>query len=112
MAKVYKGDATALATVFRFGTTFDVMDSHAKAYGNLMFSTFLNIMESRGEEIFVKALNLLSDDEKQRTRDFFYYPVHILPKPDRERQEKDAREQFPHLFPPEYEFGKNDKLFK
>jgi hypothetical protein len=111
MKKVYSGDSAALAAVLRFSTVFDRLDSQARAYGNLLYATFLNVVEKRGDEVFVSALAVLSESERQRARDFFYYPVRKVPKKHRSDVERETRERFPRLFPLGYQFGKNDALF-
>ena len=111
MKKVYAGDSDALARVFQFSTRFSRLDAQARAYGNLLYSTFLNVVESRGDEVFVAALLKLPEDVRQRARDFFYYPMRKVPRKHRAEVEKEVRRDFPRIFPPEYEFGKNDALF-
>jgi len=112
MKLAYDGDAKALARVFELSTTFKSLNFEARAYGNLLFSTLLNLGETRGNQIFIDALALINDSCRQRVRDFFYYPVKLVPKRKRAEIERETREHQPWLFPPEYEFGKNDVLFK
>ena len=112
MNKVYAGDAMALARVLKFAAVFDSLDSYAKVYGNMLYSTFLNLMERQGSAIFIKALDSLPENRRQRARDFFYYPMQKVPKEHRAEVEKQVREDFPAIFPPDYEFAKNDSLFK
>jgi hypothetical protein len=111
MKKAYAGDAAALARVFGLASGFKSLDAQAKAYGNLLYSTFLNIVERQGDGIFVSAIALLPESEWQRVRDFLFYPVRLAPRKHRAEVERETREQFPKLYPPEYEFGKNDALF-
>jgi len=111
MTKVYAGDSDAFARVFQFSMRFSRLDAQARAYGNLLYSTFLNIMEGRGDEVFVAALQKSPEDVRQRARDFFYYPMRKVPRKHRAENEAEVRRQFPRMFPPDYEFGKNDALF-
>src|SRR5687767_8165306 len=62
MRKVYAGDADAFLRVFQFSTHFKRLDSHARAYGNLLYAIFLNIMESKGDAVFVAALQKSPED--------------------------------------------------
>ena len=111
MKKVYAGDSDAFVRVFQFSTRFTRLDAHARAYGNLLYSAFLNIMESDGDGVFVAALAKSPEDLRQRVRDFFYYPVRKVPRRHRAEVEKEVRRDYPRIFPTEYEFGKNDALF-
>ena len=111
MKKVYAGDADAFVRVFQFSMRFTRLDANTRAYGNLLYSAFLNIMESGGDGVFVAALAKSPDDVRQRARDFFYYPMRKVPRRHRAEVEKEVRRDFPRIFPPEYEFGKDDALF-
>jgi hypothetical protein len=111
MNKAYAGDAAALARVFGLASGFKSLDAQAKAYGNLLYSSFLNIVEKQGDGIFVSAIALLPDSDRQRVRDFLFYPVRLAPRKHRAEVERETRDQFPRLYPPEYRFGNNDALF-
>ena len=111
MSKAYAGDPAGLARVFGLAASFQTLDANARAFGNLLFSTFLNIGESRGDAIFVKAIDLIPESERQRVRDFLFYPVLLTPAEHRTEAERAAREQFPRLFPSDYQFAKGDELF-
>ncbi len=80
MTKAYSTDAAALARVFGLASVFKTMDAQARAYGNLLYSSFLNIVEKDGDDIFVNAVNSLRETERQRVRDFLFYPVRKVPK--------------------------------
>lgn len=100
MSKAYEGDAAALAHVFGLAPSFKTLDSQAKAFGNLLYSTFLNIVENHGDGIFVSAIDLLPEPERQRVRDFLFYPARLAPRKHRAEVERGTREQFPRLYPP------------
>jgi hypothetical protein len=111
MEKARKGDKDALARVFGLSATFERMDAVTKVYGNLIFTSFLNLVEARGETFFAEALASQPEAVRQRVRDFVYYAVTRVPKGHRKEVEKEVRRDFHLLFPADYVFGQDDALF-
>lgn len=111
MEKAHKGDKDALTRVFGLSVTFERMDAVTKAYGNLIFASFLNLVEARGETFFVEALASHPEAVRQRVRDFIYYAVTRVPKGHRKEVEQEVRRDLPLLFPAGYVFGQDDALF-
>jgi len=112
MKQVYKGDQSALAKVYALSSRFTSLDPIARVYGNMLFTTLLNVGESRGVDFMADVLSSQDATVRQRVRDFLYYPVLMVEVPHRPEAEKQTRAEFPKLFPPDYEFGKNDPMFK
>ena len=109
--KAEAGDAEALGQIFGIAERLTKMDGPARAYGNLLFSCFLNLVEKRGEEFFANALARQSQDVKQRVRDFIYYAAKQTPVAHRAEVERETRADFPKIFPATYVFGFHNRLF-
>ena len=113
MQKVYeKKDAAALGRIFQFSTKLSNLDINAKTYGQIIYSSFLNLGESWGVESYAKILNSQRPEVRQRIRDFIYYPVTTLPEKIRKTEEKETRKAYPIMFPADYEFGRGNPIFK
>jgi hypothetical protein len=112
--KVYAKDAdtNALARVFRFSLTFKSLDKNARTYGQVIYSSFLNLGETMGVEQYSSVVVAQSPEVRQRIRDIIYFPVTIAPEKERAEADKDVREDYPKLFPKDYQFGHDDPLFK
>ena len=105
------GNTNALADVFALSLKFKVLDKNAKAYGQVIYSAFLNLGES-GRIDFCAAMVLQPDPVRQRIRDFLYYAfMKSTPQSERDAALKDTRTDSPLLFPDGYTFGKNDPIF-
>jgi hypothetical protein len=63
--KANHGDKDALAKIFGLASHFKKMDAVTRVYGNLIFASVLNIIESHGEKFFVSGLESHSDLVKQ-----------------------------------------------
>jgi hypothetical protein len=111
MARVYgekKVDEDALGRVFIFSRQFNALDKNARTYGQIIYSSLLNIGEHIGVPAYVKIIDRQSPDVQQRIRDFLHYPdLHTHPKGTAPRYE----DVYPGLFPKNYEFGRNDPIF-
>ena len=110
--KMYKKDKEALSRIFKLSIAFKSLDQNARTYGQVIYSSLLNLAESMGIEEYSKIVTAQSPEVKQRIRDFLYYSLTKVPKKDRKQVEKEIRSDFPILFPADYEFGKNDPIFK
>ena len=110
MMKAYSGNPEGLARVFGLASDFRTFDANVKVFGNILYSTLLNMGEQRGVDIIVDAIDLIPQSERQRIRDFLFFPVMSSPKAYRAEAERDARESFPKLFPPDYQFSQGDAL--
>jgi len=111
MARVYGGNGTdedALGRVFIFSRQFNALDKNARTYGQIVYSSLLNIGEHIGVPAYVKIIERQPPDVQQRIRDFLYYGDW---KAHRNEARKLYEEAYPGLYPKEYEFGRNDPIF-
>ena len=74
MERVYKKDEEALARLFKFSLAFKTLDANARTYGQIIYSSLLNLGEAIGVDAYVKVLDRQSPEVQQRVRDFLYYP--------------------------------------
>lgn len=107
-----KNDVEALARVFRFALAFKTFDANARAFGHLLYNTFLNLGEQIEPEEYLKVLNAQPADVQQRVRNFLYYPMSRAPRHMWKENEEEARRHYPGLFPPGFTFGRDDPLFE
>jgi hypothetical protein len=111
MERVYKKDKEALARLFTFSLVFKTLDSNARAYGQVIYSSWLNLGEQYGLDFYLEVLDQEPADVQQRVRDFLYYPMLRVPKEHRKEAEEEIRKQIPRLFPQSFQFGRNDPVF-
>lgn len=116
MARVYSPDNNldeeALGRVFVFSRQFNSLDQNARAYGQIIYSSFLRIGEVVGVPRYVKIIDRQSPDVQQRVRDFLFYPFTRHPKfPSEEEAVKEIGNIYPGLFPKHYQFGRDDPIF-
>ena len=111
MERVYGGDATALGRFFAFSTKFSELDDSARCYGQILYSSLLNLGDAVGVEAYADVIAKESPAVQQRVRDFLYYPT--LTGPERERWliEVTTRADYPTLFPRNYVYGRDDPMF-
>jgi len=109
--KVYAGDKEALATLLRFSTQLKSLDISTRAYGNMVYSIFLNLGEAKSPQLFIPVLLDQPPQVRQRVRDFLWYPMFCVPEEHRAEVEREVHGDFPLLFPPDFVFGKDDSLF-
>jgi hypothetical protein len=116
LIEVYeKSSKDALGRVFQFSMTFNKLDKNARTYGQIIYSSFLNLGEGWGVEAYSDVLLKQEPQIRQRIRDFIYYPIASQSKKAKQESEasdKECRESYPKMFPQEYVFGKDDLLFK
>jgi hypothetical protein len=112
MKRAYQKDDAALARVFCFSLKFDKLDPNARAYGQIIYSSFLNLAEVMGVDRYSSLVAAQPKAIRQRIRDFIYFDVTQAPKEIRQQVEAGARESAPALFPKNYVFGEDDALFK
>ena len=110
--KAYKNDEKALSRVFRFSLMFKTLDMNARAYGQIIYSSMLNLGESTGLEKYANAIDNESSDVKQRIRDILFFPVYQYPKEQQKDVLKEPSKLEPKLFPTGYRPGLNDPVFK
>jgi hypothetical protein len=112
MEKVYRSgkhvDEDALARVFKFSIKFETLDSNARAYGQIIYSSLLNIGEVIGVPVYTKIIDRQPPEVQQRIRDFLYYGDW---KAHRDEARKLYEKAYPGLYPKEYQFGRNDPIF-
>ena len=65
-----------------------------------------------GVEEYSNVLVAQESEVRQRVRDFLFYAVTRVAQKDRAQVEKEARSDYPELFPKDYQFGENDPIFK
>ena len=111
MERVYKKDEEALARLFKFSLAFKSLDPNARAYGQIIYFSLLNLGEVIGVDAYVKILDRQSPEVQQRVRDFLYYPMLRVPKEHRKEVEEENSRMYPTLFPKEFRFGHADPVF-
>lgn len=116
MARVYccdkKIDENALARVFVFSRQFNALDKNARTYGQIIYSSLLNIGEVIEVDGYRKILDRQPPDVQQRIRDFLFYPyTRQLPKERWEEALQETRQTYPTLFPKGFQFGHDDPIF-
>jgi hypothetical protein len=112
MTRAYRGDADALARVFALSLEFSHLDQNAKTYGQLIYSSFLNLGERRAGDFFVATVVNQPERVQQRIRDFLFYVVTQAPRKQQAEAEANMRKEFPTLFPSNYVFGAEGSLFR
>jgi hypothetical protein len=105
-------DEEALARVFTFSVKFTKLDGNAKAYGQIVYSSFLNLSEAIGLDRYSKLVIAQPEAVRQRIRDFIFFDATQAPPKERKEVEEEARKSAPLLFPVDYVFGANDPIFK
>lgn len=112
--RVYRSngaDEDALGRVFMFSRQFNTLDANARSYGQLIFSSALNIGEQIGPA-YAKIIRRQPADVQQRIRDFLFYAlVRHTPKERWEEALRDIQQGDPTLFPPGFQFAHDDPLF-
>jgi hypothetical protein len=116
MARVYspdnKLDEDALGRVFVFSRQFDALDKNARTYGQIIFSSLLNIGEVIGVPAYAKIIDRQPKDVQQRIRDFLFYPTaHNVPKTQWKAALDENHQMYPGLFPKDFQFGYGDPIF-
>jgi hypothetical protein len=114
LQKAYAKDVgtNALGRIFRFSLTFKNLDKNARTYGQMIYSSLLNLGETMGVEQYSSVVDAQSPEVRQRIRDFLYFPTTRAPEKERVQVDKEVRADFPKLFPKDYAFGQDDPLFK
>ena len=115
MERVYRSngrDEDALGRVFVFSRRFSRLDRYARAYGQVIFSSLLNIGEQIGVPAYAKVIDRQPADVQQRIRDFLFFPIaRQAPKARWEEALAQSREMYPGLFPKQFQFGRDDAIF-
>lgn len=111
LKRAYAKDEQALARVFAFSLNFANLDRDAKTYGQLIYSSFLNLASVYGVERYSQLVAAQPTRVAQRIRDFIYYDATQAPKSDRAKAEMSARRAAPQLFPKDYRFAADNPLF-
>jgi hypothetical protein len=109
--RVYEHDEAALARLFQFSLAFNSLDPNARAYGQIIYSSLLNLGEVIGVDAYVKILDRQLPAVQQRVRDFLYYPMLRVPKEHRGEAERENSRMYPTLFPKGFQFGHDDPVF-
>lgn len=110
--RAYEKDEDALGRLFRFSLAFKSLDPNARAYGQIIYSSWLNLGESIGLDWYLAVLDRQPSDAQQRVRDFLYYAFTVrIPKERRKEAEAEFRKDYPRLFPLEFQFGRDDPVF-
>lgn len=111
LERIYKKDERALARLFGLSLRFKKFDRNARAYGQVIYSTFLRCGEIYSVEVYLRILDRQSADVQQRVRDFLYYPLLRVPKEKRKENLEEICRMYPRLFPTDFRFGHNDPIF-
>ena len=89
MKRAYQKDEEALGRVFAFSLKFKKLDRDAKAYGQIIYSSFLNLAGTYGVERYSLLVAAQPEAVRQRIRDFIYYDATQAPK--KHRKEAEAK---------------------
>ena len=101
-------NADALGRVFIFSRQFSALDKNARTYGQIIYSSLLNIGEQIGVPAYAKIIDRQPPDVQQRIRDFLWYPMwHKHHK----QNSGELENVYPVLFPKTYQFGRGDPIF-
>jgi hypothetical protein len=111
LERIYKKDERALARLFGLSLKFKRFDRNARAYGQVIYSSFLKFGELYSLELYLKILDRQPADIQQRIRDFLYYPILRVPKEKRRENQEEIYKMYPRLFPSDFKFGRNDPIF-
>ena len=115
MERVYASngeDADALGRVFIFSRQFSTLDKNARTYGQIIYSSLLNIGEHIGVPAYAKIIDRQPADVQQRIRDFLFYPItHDVPKAQWNAALDENDRVYPGLFPKGFRFGHDDPIF-
>ena len=79
LQQAYAKDTNALAHIFRFSLTFKSLDQNARTYGQVIYSSLLNLGETMGPEQYSSVVVAQDPEVQQRIRDFLYFPVPRVP---------------------------------
>src|SRR5439155_20629525 len=74
MERVYKKDEEALARLFKFSLAFKSLDPNARAYGQIIYFSLLNLGEVIGVDAYVKILDRQSPKCSSACEIFFTIP--------------------------------------
>ena len=111
LERVYKKDEDPLARLFGLSLKFKRFDRNARAYGQVIYSSFAKFSETDSVDFYLKILDRQSADVQQRIRDLLYYPLLRLPKDKRKENQEEISRVYPRLFPADFKFGRNDPIF-
>jgi len=111
LEKIYKKDEVALARLFAFSLRFKKFNRHARAYGQVVYTSYQRFTDAYGVDLYLKVLDRQSTEVQQRIRDFLYYPLLRLPKEKRKENQEEIYRMYPRLFPSDFKFGRNDPVF-
>ena len=111
LERIYKKDERALARLFGLSLKFKRFDRNARAYGQVIYSSFRKFGELYSLELYLKILDRQPADVQQRIRDFLYYPLLRVPKEKRRENQEEIYKMYPRLFPSDFKFGRNDPIF-
>lgn len=95
-----------LGRLFNLSLSFTKLDANVRAYGQVVYSSFLNLGETMGVDAYVKVLDRQPLEVQQRIRDFLYYPA----QKSIGRSKRGIQSRLPTLFPKGFEFGPSSSL--
>jgi hypothetical protein len=101
-------DSSALKRILRVSRLFTVLDGNARTYGNVLYSLFLRTSEANGCDWFGQIVAGEPAKDRQRVRDFLFYPARMAPRD----VQKETRTDCAVLFPDDFKFAREDDLFK
>lgn len=110
--RAYQKDEEALGRVFAFSLKFTKLDRDARTYGQIIYSSFLNLAEAYGLGRYSQIVAAQPKAVQQRIRDFIYFDATQAPKQNRQAAEASARKSAPLLFPDDYVFGQDNPIFR
>jgi len=104
-------DSGAWSKFFALSMKLGIFDRRAELLGYYIHASFWYYISSCGLDKYAALINSQEPAVKQRIRDFIFYEAAGAPKEIRERMENDFRVNAAAIFPKEYIFGNDDKLF-
>ena len=107
-----KNNEAALVRVFAFSLKLNQYDRNARAYGQLVYSSYLNLAARFGFENYAGLIASQPVGIRQRIRDYLFFNATLAPKEQRATVEAALRKNAPLLFPADYVFGAGDPVFK
>jgi len=108
----YKMDEAALSRVFAFSLKLEKLDDHARTYGQIIWSSLLNLAEAKGTEWYDSQVARQPKAVQQRIRDFLHYATGKAEPSHEKDMSASERADWEKLFPKGYIFGRNDPIFQ
>jgi hypothetical protein len=107
----YNNDESALSRVFAFSLQLGRLDDNARTYGQIIWSSFLNLSEGKGTDWYFGQVKRQPRNVQQRIRDFLHYATVKDGATSKKAMSESDRKEWTKLFPEGYVFGADDPIF-